>query len=329
MQALSQVPIRPRMNAYDQFQPQKQSLAPLKEVKVRFPAEKPALKAVPLAPVHEKSTVVSSLNAAVPDVDLGDAGNPLAVPVYVKEIYAYLRQREKKPEYRVPSDFLDLQPEIDSEMRAVVVDWMSEVHTKFKLANESIFLAVNILDRFLTRKQVAKDRLQLLGITSLLLASKFEESYTPSVRSFGRVAKDFSSRQILAMERMLLQVTEFNLSDPTSLTFLRRFAKVAELTNRDKYLAFYLAELANANAKMVNFLPSEIAAGALFLTQKIVRAPEVWTGTIEAYSKYSAEDLKDVTLFLKRCVYGAKQHQGIVGKYSVSRYYKVSTILNM
>ncbi|KAG9393608.1 Cyclin B [Carpediemonas membranifera] len=277
------------------------------------------------------STVVDALNSNdLEDIDLVDQGNPLAAPVYVKEIYAYLRQQEKSAEYRVPTDFISRQTSINAQMRAAIVDWMVDVHHRLKLANESAFLAVNILDRFLAKKQVAEAKLQLVGITSLWLASKFEESYTPSVRSFVRMAPGVDQKSMFSMERMLLKVTGFNLSNPTSITFLRRFAKVADMSTRDRYLAFYLAELANQEAGMAKYLPSEVAAGCVMLAHKIVRRPAVWTPLLTKYSGYSHDDLSAVVGDLKGIVNRVPSSglKGIYRKYSGDRYVQVSRLIS-
>ncbi len=282
----------------------------------------------PLVVEQKKSTMVDALNAKIEDVDLADLGNPLAVPTYVKEIMAYLKSTELNPIFSVPHDFLSRQPELEPQMHTVLIDWLSEVHTKFKLANESIFMAATIVNRFLASKVVPKSRLQLVGIASLLIASKFEEAYTPSVRSFVRVASGFSTKQVISMERMVLQVLDFNLSNPTSITFLRRFAKVTDMTPRDRYMAFFIAELANADIALVRHAPSEIAAGAIVLTNKIV-SNEEWSPVAQKYSGYCRADLDTVVNDLKRVVHGSKVCRCIVKKYAADRYYRVSTLISV
>ncbi len=276
------------------------------------------------------SSVLAALNSnEVEDVDIADHGNPLAVPVFVKEIYAYLREQEKSDVYRVPVDFISRQSSIEPKMRAAMIDWMVDIHHRFKLANESIFLAANIFDRFLAKKVVAKDRLQLVGVTSLWLASKIEESYTPSVRSFARTVTGIDKKDMFSMERLILKVTEFNLNNPTSITFLRRFAKVADMTTRDRYLAFYLAELANQECTMVQFLPSQVAAGCVMLAHKIVRQTP-WTPTLAAYSGYTEEQLTPVVNELKGVVNRVPTSglKGVFRKYSDERYQRVAKLIS-
>ena len=76
------------------------------------------------------------------------------------------------------------QDDINDRMRAILVDWLVEVHLKFKLMPETLYLTVNIIDRFLEVRSVMRSKLQLVGVTAMLLASKYEEIYAPEVRDF-------------------------------------------------------------------------------------------------------------------------------------------------
>lgn len=69
-------------------------------------------------------------------------------------------------------------------MRAILVDWLIEVHSKFKLQRETLFIAITIIDRFLEKIKVSKSKLQLVGVSALLIACKYEEIYPPEVKDF-------------------------------------------------------------------------------------------------------------------------------------------------
>ena len=81
-----------------------------------------------------------------------------------------------------PHDYIDSQPEINEQMRAILVDWLVEVHTKFELSPETFYLTINIIDRFLAVKTIARRELQLVGISAMLTASKYEEIWAPEVK---------------------------------------------------------------------------------------------------------------------------------------------------
>jgi G2/mitotic-specific cyclin-B, other len=86
-------------------------------------------------------------------------------------------------------------------MRAILIDWLIEVHLKFKLLPETLFLTINLIDRFLEKAVIQRTKLQLVGVTSMLIASKYEEIYAPEVRDFVYITdKAYSKEEILKME---------------------------------------------------------------------------------------------------------------------------------
>lgn len=81
-------------------------------------------------------------------------------------------------------DYMDLQPDIKAKMRSILVDWLIEVHRKFELMPETLYLTMNIVDRFLSMKVVRRKELQLVGISAMLIACKYEEIWAPEVLFF-------------------------------------------------------------------------------------------------------------------------------------------------
>ena len=136
------------------------------------------------------------------DLDTEDLDDPLMVAEYVHEIFVYMKQLEIST---MPNpDYMDNQNELEWKMRGILVDWLLEVHTRFRLLPETLFLAVNIIDRFLSSKVVQLDRLQLVGVTAMFVASKYEEVLSPHVQNFVHVADDgFSEAEILSAERFV------------------------------------------------------------------------------------------------------------------------------
>lgn len=112
---------------------------------------------------EEKTTMKTKNNY---DLSLDDAN-------IKNSVYRFLLQREAV--YQLNPHFLQNQEEINPLMRAVLIDWMSEVSMEFSLKKQTFQQAVFYLDKFLEiNKNVKKKILQLVGISSLIIASKLE-----------------------------------------------------------------------------------------------------------------------------------------------------------
>ena len=86
-------------------------------------------------------------------------------------------------------------------MREILTDWLIEVHLKFKLLPETLYLTVNLIDRFLSTTQIMRNKLQLVGVTAMLIASKYEEIYPPIVNDFVYITDNaYTREEILQME---------------------------------------------------------------------------------------------------------------------------------
>ncbi|RXG72551.1 G2/mitotic-specific cyclin-B2 [Armadillidium vulgare] len=121
----------------------------------------------------------------VVDIDEDDASNPQLVSEYAKDIYKHLWKLET--EYPVKLKYLEGQ-KVTSRMRAILIDWLVQVHQRFTLLQETLYLTVAILDRYLQAKRdVTKDRLQLVGVASMYIASKYEEMYIPEIGDFAYI----------------------------------------------------------------------------------------------------------------------------------------------
>lgn len=172
---------------------------------------------------------------------------------------------------------MDRQRELQWKMRSILIDWLIEVHNKFKLLPETLFLAVNILDRFLTLRNVSLSKLQLVGVTCLFIASKYEEVYAPSITQFVYIADGgFSTDEIVRAERYLLSTLEYDLSFPNPLNFLRRCSKADEYDIQSRTVAKYFMEVMEGNEKYLHLGPSIKASIGLYLARVMLcRGPWV------------------------------------------------------
>lgn len=178
-------------------------------------------------------------------------------------------------------------------MRAILVDWIAEIHQKFKLLPETLYLTVNLVDRFLEKVPISKQKLQLVGITSMLIASKYQEIYPPELRDFVHVCdKAYTREEILDMEGNILKTLQFNLTIPTSLTFLERFSRLGSLDKKSVFFTQYITELALCDYIMLKYTPSVIAWAAMQLSAKVFRHK----GYDELVAKHAKQDENSINL---------------------------------
>lgn len=227
----------------------------------------------------EVDPIKEAFDAGIADLDAQDVDDPLMVAEYVVEIFDYLRVLEKTT---MPNpDYMDHQPSLQWQLRGVLVDWLIEVHTRFHLLPETMFLAVNIIDRFLSARVVELDRLQLVGITAMFIASKYEEVLSPHVQNFKHVADDgFTEEEILKAERFVLSALEYDLSYPNPMNFLRRISKADNYDIQTRTLAKYFLEISLLDHQYMKYPPSFIAAASMYLARLVLDRGE-WVCLID------------------------------------------------
>lgn len=160
------------------------------------------------------------------------------------------------------------QMDINCKMRAILIDWIVEVHLKFKLADPTLYLTCHIIDRFCMQENVHRSKLQLVGVTALLIACKYEEIYPTEVRDCVYITDHAYTRdEVLEMEQMILRRLKFEISVPTPWTFLVRFLKVAKATDRQHHRAQYYLERCLQEHDGLSFRPSMLAAASVFLAR--------------------------------------------------------------
>lgn len=239
----------------------------------------------------------------VEDIDADDADNLVLVSQYVNDIYNYLYSLEI--EHSVREDYLVNHKEIFPKMRAVLVDWINEVHAQFHCVAETFQMAVAIIDRYLQMvTDTKRSHLQLVGVTALFIASKYEELFPPAINDFVYITDEtYSAKQILQMEKKIMKVIDFNLSRPLPLHFLRRYSKAASAEDIHHAMSKYFLELVLIEYDMAHYKPSEVAASSIFLSLHLINGDSQlpsgfddthWTPTLEWYSRYPAEHLHPI-----------------------------------
>nr|XP_054106876.1 G2/mitotic-specific cyclin-B3 isoform X2 [Callithrix jacchus] len=246
-------------------------------------------------------------------------------PVYVKEIFSYMKERE---EQFIVTDYMNMQIEITGDMRAILVDWLVEVQVSFEMTHETLYLAVKLVDLYLMKAVCRKDKLQLLGAAALMIAAKFEEPNTPCVDDFVYICDDKYQRdELLKMEIHILYVLKFDINIPVAYHFLRRYAKCIHTSMKTLTLSRYICEMSLQEYDYVQEKASKLAAASLLLAL-YMRNLGHWVPILEYYSGYKISELYSVVRRLNKLLTFTSycNLKTVYSKYSHPVYFEVTKI---
>lgn len=245
------------------------------------------------------------------------------VTEYAPEIFNYMHELEHK--LAPDANYMNNQDELKWEMRSILIDWVVQVHSRFDLLPETLFLTVNYIDRFLSKRKVSLSRFQLVGAVALFIAAKYEEINCPTVQEVAYMADNaYSIEDFLKAERFMIDVLEFDMGWPGPMSFLRRTSKADDYDYETRTLAKYFLEITIMDSRFVASQPSWLAAGAHYLSRKLLNKGN-WTEAHIFYSGYTEYQLKPLAeILLLNCKHAEINHKAIFEKYQDRRYRKSS-----
>eukprot|EP00187_Rhodella_violacea_P004504 CAMPEP_0174890798 /NCGR_PEP_ID=MMETSP0167-20121228/5910_1 /TAXON_ID=38298 /ORGANISM="Rhodella maculata, Strain CCMP736" /LENGTH=392 /DNA_ID=CAMNT_0016128737 /DNA_START=82 /DNA_END=1257 /DNA_ORIENTATION=+ len=232
----------------------------------------------PITSTLTKVTSPRGITNDVVDIDLLRADDPLWCSSLVRDIFKNHAATETR---LLPGDGAPLmnQSDINEKTRFILLDWLVDVHSNFQMAPEVLYLTSNVIDRYLETSVVQRRELQLVGVSSLLIASKYCEIYPPDLNELVYITDNFYSiRDILRMETSILLGLKFDLTMPSRATFLERFldAAMADLESRD--FSRYLLELSLLDLTLASVAPRILAAATCLVAGEMLGSFG-WTAT--------------------------------------------------
>ena len=188
---------------------------------------------------------------------------------YLNEIYVNLLAEEKDSEPRPLFEYMKNQDDINSQMRAILVDWIVEVHLKFKLNEQTLFQCVWIIDTYLSKNSIKRVKLQLLGIAALLISCKQHEIYYPKLDKFVDITDNaYKISELLSMEETVLRSLNFSIVSPNALDFYNILAKAFKFNDKEYYFGRYFTESALLDDFLLKYKSSAIAAACAYIVMK-------------------------------------------------------------
>ena len=229
---------------------------------------------------------------------------------YIDDIYKNLLIEESEYPFQSDPEYFMLQSDVNEKMRAILIDWLIDVHNKFKFTEETLFITISIIDNYLSMKKITRVNLQLLGITSLLIACKQNEIILRRLKEFVYVTDNaYTKQDILNMENLILQILHFNILTPSPLRFYEILSYQLGFGEDKKKFFFgqFLMESFMLDKNCLKYSSSTISSAICYIVFKFFK--------MENYQKCYSSDL-----------YYIKEYKEFVDKFSNNNHYNVYVI---
>ena len=257
---------------------------------------------------------------------------------YINIIYHNLLKEEDegiipKPEY----NYMKKQKEINEKMRSILVDWIIDVHFKFGFTDETLFMTISIIDRYLSVTQITRSNFQLLGITALMIACKHEEIDLPKIDDFIYITDNaYVKNEVITMENDVLSKLNFSFLFPSPIKFFEYLSFHFNFTKKHHMMGKYLMESFLLDVKNVKYKPSIISCACTYIVMKFFKMPnyhesynKMFYNFDEKMEKFSESNIKecakDICLYVDNI--NKTNYQACVKKYSKPEQEKVSIII--
>jgi cyclin B len=236
--------------------------------------------------------------------------------------------------------YMKRQKDVSPKMRCILVDWLIEVHYKFRLVPATLWLTINIIDRYLEIEQVQRTKLQLIGVTALFIACKFEEVFPPEVSDCVYITDNaYDKAEILQVEKSILIALDYQVFIPTGFHFLNRYFNASQASERTRLVASYYAERNLQECDMLTVAPHIFAAASLYAALKQesmqytrLNLASCWNRILQEESGLQESDIiptariiiqhvsEEVETASRRRLIAAKK------KYSAEKHYNISSL---
>jgi cyclin B len=174
------------------------------------------------------------------------------------------------------------QKEINLQMRSILVDWIIDVHYKFGFTDETLFMSILIIDRYISIRHISRIRFQLLGITAMMLACKHEEINIPKVEDFIYITDNaYTKTEVIDMENDILNAFNYELLYPSPIKFFEILSLKFNFNKLQYLMGKYLMESFLVDLKWINYKPSVISCACIYIVLKFYKMPNYQ----DAYNK--------------------------------------------
>jgi hypothetical protein len=223
-------------------------------------------------------------------IDEADVMDPTMVSEYAEEIFEYMEELEE--EMMPNPNYMAQQSDITWPMRQTLVDWLLQVHIRYHMLPETLWIAINIVDRFLSKRVVSLIKLQLVGVTAMFIASKYEEILAPSIDEFVFMTDNgYTKAEILKGERIVLATLDFKVSTYCSpYSWMRRISKADDYDLQTRTLGKFLSEVMLLDYRFLGAKPSLLAAVSMYTARRMLG--QDWNEAFIVYSGFTEDQVR-------------------------------------
>ena len=248
---------------------------------------------------------------------INEVKNPQEVDDYFDDIFNYFKQEESK--FLPKANYMKYQSDINEKMREILFDWLIEVHKKYKLSDNTLYITGNLIDRFTERKpELKRTKYQLLGVSALFIAGKYNDIYPPESKDYSYITDDaYTKKEVVEMEMEILKQLNYTITFPTQYNFLEIYKKLLNMDDKTFHLSFYLIDICFINYKMIKYKPSFLAAAACLLSFRLLKIYDNWE-EFENITGYNVNELYDCVIKMAELIEKQKNTKlkGVYKKFS-------------
>lgn len=278
----------------------------------------------PLKNITNRRTDAAKTQLSEPEKDVltshlrSDESEICAVSKYRKQIESYFESLD--------IIFSFHEKDISFGMRSLLVDWVIATHEKLNLCDDTLHFSIFLIDRFLDGRAISMNKLQLVGITALFIASKIEEVVCPDLCSFVLLTDNgFSEIEIKKAEKYMLYSLEYDIRYVNPLYFLRRVSKANNYERKSRKMAKYFLELMALHQEFYKFKKSVTSTTAMYLARKICQS-DTNKNLFFMYSKLDRDAIKECFDLLVKLIFSEPQYPNLEQKYEKASMFSVNII---
>ena len=193
---------------------------------------------------------------------------------YINDILDNLLKEEKEMKIIIDSNYFSFQSEINDKMRAILIDWLIDVHMRFNFKEETLFITIYIIDCYLSLKKIERCNLQLLGVTALFIACKQNEIIFRRLKEYAYITDNaYTESEITNMEEIILKTLNFNILFPSALSFYEIISnKLGFINDSEKFnLGEFLMQSFYMSANCLKYSSSTIACSTSYIVMKFFK----------------------------------------------------------